>query len=54
MPTRKNFDSRIKQRREEAAIRWVEYNMLDTNQKITRVKTRPGNSTKELAKLARK
>jgi len=40
-----------KQRRLEAEKRQEEYDALSLSAKIKRAKSRPGNSTKELAKL---
>lgn len=39
-------------KREEAAVRQAEYDALSIEDKITRVKSRPGNSTKELKRLS--
>lgn len=48
---RMNFESRRKQRQEEAAIRQAEYSALTTEQKIVRAESRRGNSKKELRRL---
>lgn len=47
--TSSNADSQRK--REEAAIRQAEYSALSLEQKIARVRARPGESKRELTKL---
>jgi Spy/CpxP family protein refolding chaperone len=48
---RMNFEDRRKQRREEAEVRQAEYDALTPEQKVARVKTRPGNNKRELIRL---
>ena len=42
---------RVKERREQAAIRQEEYDALSTEQKIARARSRRGDSMKELERL---
>ena len=48
---RMNFESRRKQRQEEAAIRQDEYNALSKEQRIARAESRRGNSLRERRRL---
>ncbi len=43
--------ARKAKRKQEALARQSEYNKLTTKQKITRAKSRPGDSKKEIARL---
>jgi hypothetical protein len=45
------FPDRVDQRRKEAVIRQEEYAALTQEQKVARVKTRPGNNKRELTRL---
>jgi hypothetical protein len=57
-PVRKNYshdkaDRNKERRRDEAEVRTDEYHSLTIAQRITRAKSRPGQSAKEIARLER-